>query len=293
MELQKLTLHALPFLCFAHKYETAPHVWHLSQVPNMIEITYIEAGDLWRIGPEGQRIHHKAPCLLCYSHDIAWRMETQAPLHRHFTVAFSGTDMIMQTMAISPTESISLPAEDLSHTFFLLFHVTDTGVCNEAAKAIQTIIALHASSVSGHALSEARLILQLLEILAQYARRLLQTQGKRAAIWEGNPYCKKVREYVAEHRHQKIDLQALTRELQVSYGHLSRVVKQNMGCTLVEYIQRIKLDYVKELLLAKHMSLAEAGRYVGIEDTKYLSRLFKKVNGITVTEYRHFLSVKS
>ena len=47
-----------------------------------------------------------------------------------------------------------------------------------------------------------------------------------------------------------------------------------------------KIAQVQELVSAFGQTLEEAGSTVGIKDTKYLSALFRKYTGMTVTEFR-------
>ena len=59
-----------------------------------------------------------------------------------------------------------------------------------------------------------------------------------------------------------------------------------MGMTLVEYSNCAKVQRVRELITSRNISLTDAGLAVGIDDVKYLSRLFKKYSGVTSAEYR-------
>ena len=61
--------------------------------------------------------------------------------------------------------------------------------------------------------------------------------------------------------------------------------------TIVEYINREKLKLVKDQITTMKVTLEEAGAEVGITDVKYLSRLFKKYNGITAMEYNNLKHV--
>ena len=59
------------------------------------------------------------------------------------------------------------------------------------------------------------------------------------------------------------------------------------GQTLITYINRVKIERVKELLLINNaITLKEAGENVGIEDENYLSRIFKQYTGLSVREFR-------
>ena len=54
----------------------------------------------------------------------------------------------------------------------------------------------------------------------------------------------------------------------------------------MEYINRRKLSYMVELIRRYDYTLAEAGEHVGYNDVNYISRIFKRYYGMTVTEYK-------
>jgi AraC-like DNA-binding protein len=64
------------------------------------------------------------------------------------------------------------------------------------------------------------------------------------------------------------------------------VFSSSEGMSLVEYINRPKLSYMMELIRRYEYTLAEAGEHVGFTDVNYISRIFKRYYGITVTEYK-------
>ena len=57
--------------------------------------------------------------------------------------------------------------------------------------------------------------------------------------------------------------------------------------TLMEYVNDQRIMKVREMLAASDISSAKAGEAVGIQDPKYLSRLFRRYTGMTITEYRN------
>ena len=59
-----------------------------------------------------------------------------------------------------------------------------------------------------------------------------------------------------------------------------------MGNSLVEYINRQRIQTAQQLLTQYDASLEQLAEMVGISDPKYFCRLFKKYAGITVSEYK-------
>jgi len=61
--------------------------------------------------------------------------------------------------------------------------------------------------------------------------------------------------------------------------------KRRTGLTFVEYLNRIRIDQVKSIMLQSRKSLNEVARQVGYADEFYLSRKFKQATGISPTLY--------
>ena len=76
--------------------------------------------------------------------------------------------------------------------------------------------------------------------------------------------------------------------LGVTDSYLSRMFRSYLGCNLLEYIQRKRVDKAKELL--KTESVKETANMIGLWDTQALIRLFKKYEGITPGAYEEQFS---
>ena len=72
----------------------------------------------------------------------------------------------------------------------------------------------------------------------------------------------------------------------VSKNYLTNVFSSSEGLPLIEFINRRKLSYMIELIRRYHYTLAQAGEHVGFTDANYVSRIFKRYYGMTLTEYK-------
>lgn len=76
-------------------------------------------------------------------------------------------------------------------------------------------------------------------------------------------------------------------------SYMTSVFKRYSGCTVTEYLNRQRIRVAKDLLTSTpRLSLGEIGEQVGIGDSKYFMRLFKRYEGITPTAYREAFSQK-
>lgn len=67
--------------------------------------------------------------------------------------------------------------------------------------------------------------------------------------------------------------------------YLSRLFRLNYGMSLKEYINSVKMSYIKELMLTTDMSLAEVAYSTGFDDYKYFLKFFKYHEEITPTQF--------
>ena len=81
-------------------------------------------------------------------------------------------------------------------------------------------------------------------------------------------------------------LEAVADEFGISAKYLSHVFKEKTGTNLTEYIKWMQINKVKEYLLQTNMTIDEIAAKVGIYSRTTLVRNFKKVEGITPSEFK-------
>lgn len=71
-----------------------------------------------------------------------------------------------------------------------------------------------------------------------------------------------------------------------SYQRLSKLFKQYLGMTLIEYVKNLKLTLAKESLLFTNKSIGEIASDLNYESTSSLNHNFKNATGVTPLEFR-------
>ena len=94
------------------------------------------------------------------------------------------------------------------------------------------------------------------------------------------------REYVRAHSEEKFSLQDIADALFVNGSYLLRVFKVNTGHTLLWYHNHIRCEKAKALLAGTDHSISRVGEEVGFVSSAHFSHVFRKMTGITPTEYR-------
>ena len=74
--------------------------------------------------------------------------------------------------------------------------------------------------------------------------------------------------------------------MSVSQRYLSDTLKKETGKTTTEHLQLYLIDEAKNILLNPNKSVSEVAYELGFEYPQYFSRLFKKKEGISPSEFR-------
>lgn len=86
---------------------------------------------------------------------------------------------------------------------------------------------------------------------------------------------------------------AVARSVEVSplpERSLKRRFKQATGTTLIEYVQRLRIEEAKRLLETTPTAIDEISTEVGYEETAFFRRLFKRHTGLAPQEYRRLFA---
>ena len=98
---------------------------------------------------------------------------------------------------------------------------------------------------------------------------------------------RRAQEFIESNISNKITINELSRIVSVSRRSLERRFKQATGNTILEYIQRIKIEAAKRCFESSRKNINEVMFDVGYTDTKSFRNLFKRITGLTPIEYRN------
>ena len=93
-------------------------------------------------------------------------------------------------------------------------------------------------------------------------------------------------DYIGIHINEKLSINELAERAGYSEYYFSRKFKQEMGCTLTEYIMREKIERAKVLLSTTSMSIMDISIELSFNSRSYFSDTFQKIAGISPGEYR-------
>lgn len=125
-------------------------------------------------------------------------------------------------------------------------------------------------------------LIQLLTLFLRLYKQNISVPVKRAQ----DRYLTEVLTYIESNYSGQITLGELSKIALLSPNHLCKVFKESTGTTISEYIQRLRLEKVCELLRTTERTLSDISAEVGYRDESFLRRLFKKEFNCTPSDYR-------
>ena len=101
-----------------------------------------------------------------------------------------------------------------------------------------------------------------------------------------------IKNYLDEHFMESIPLSTLAEMIYINKFYLVKTFKQQFGLTISQYIQQKRITRAKHLLRFTNNSIESIGAECGMEQPHYFSRTFKKIEGISPSQYRDMWQTK-
>jgi len=259
---------SIPKVAFAHTYETSAFDIMHRRIPDFLEISYIECGKVMRIydDNETETIQAGSISVMPYLNASHSRSDEY---HRHCTVAF---DMDFEVADENAQGSVHIDT-----------NINDAKFVSNAS----TIIRNCTRDILLDPNNEHKLTAHIFELFGLYEHRYAENKFLSAYpdINYGTiRYIKQAKEYIFQHIKDKITVNDIAQHLRISRGYLSEIFKTVCSVSIIKYINEARLETIKNIVLKEHASLAEACETMGIDDPNYVSRMFKKYYGMSLTE---------
>lgn len=94
------------------------------------------------------------------------------------------------------------------------------------------------------------------------------------------------KQYLKEHYESDVSLDEVARQVNISPYYFSKLFKDEGGVNFIDYLTGIRIQKAKELLARQEYSMKEICVRCGYSDPNYFSRIFKKMENETPSEYR-------
>lgn len=131
-------------------------------------------------------------------------------------------------------------------------------------------------------------ILRLLTIFAQHLSTLSNQLIVQEATAE-SPQVAKARVFIADHQTEELSLGQVAAAVNMSAFYFCKTFKKATGMTFTDYLARVRIEKVKNLLLNPHKRVSEAAYEAGFQSLSQFNRVFRRIAGESPTVYRERL----
>ena len=172
-------------------------------------------------------------------------------------------------MLLDPQQFLDLP------------QFTDADLC---AAGVMLRDALDAEDISSGVMFEAMSRVLLVKLLQRYGKQRPEELAMSARFTSAHFH--RVLAYIRGRLDRTIAVEELAREAGMSVSHFSRVFKETLGATPMQYVLAYRIEQAIKMMADPNLALGEIALACGFADQAHFSRSFKQVTGQTPRQFR-------
>ena len=137
-----------------------------------------------------------------------------------------------------------------------------------------------------------RRIADLTRLFASYlVEKYTDAAGEKAEVRGGLPIRQlhQVEDHISERLADEISVESLASLVGLSPFHFSRVFKQTTGLSPLQFVTRERITRAQQMMRESKRSLIEIALEVGYTSPSAFAQVFRRVVGVTPTEFRSAL----
>lgn len=108
-----------------------------------------------------------------------------------------------------------------------------------------------------------------------------------------SPYIEEALNYIKDNYREKISVENIAAQVQLSSSHLFAVFKKQIGVSPISFLNSYRMSIAAEQLQGTTKSINQIAAEVGIDDSIYFNKIFKKYYQMPPTEYRNCYMTKA
>ncbi len=150
---------------------------------------------------------------------------------------------------------------------------------------IKKIIACNAGERIGEETRAISLWLEMMSRITKACMSLIAYDCK-AFSTSAIAYSEMVIAYIMKNYRKKISVLEIAEEFGLTPNYLHAIFKQVRGMTIIDYLTTYRMELAKVYIDRFGLHAYEAAELVGIDDPAYFSRVFKKMYGKSINNYK-------
>lgn len=95
--------------------------------------------------------------------------------------------------------------------------------------------------------------------------------------------------YIEDHYKENLTLEIVANASYLSTSYASRIFKKVKKISIMDYVTQVRMENAKRLLANKYYKIDAIAQEIGFVDSSYFTKVFKKYEGVTPTQYRKLI----
>lgn len=125
----------------------------------------------------------------------------------------------------------------------------------------------------------------IFRLLRQEIIKEIRRLSEEKSLRESRPITEAKR-YIQKHYQETLRLEDVSSAVGFNATYFSALFKKETGQNFMDYLTELRINKSKALLCSDDLSIQDVAELVGYRDLKYFSRLFKKITGVSPSDYK-------
>ena len=95
----------------------------------------------------------------------------------------------------------------------------------------------------------------------------------------------RVTTYLGNHLSEKLTIEKICKDNLIGRSQLQKIFQEQSGLGIIEYFSKMKIETAKGMMRTEHLNFTQISEKLGYSSIHYFSRQFKKITGMTPSEY--------
>ncbi len=103
---------------------------------------------------------------------------------------------------------------------------------------------------------------------------------------ESQSHADRIMNYLREHYCEDVVFEDMAKEIGISYSYMRKIVYEMNGSSLIDSLNKLRIEKAKQLLLENERTITEIAAAVGYENARSFNRFFHKYEGMAPSAYK-------